>query len=74
MSQVSLVIYGLAALWATQTLLQLMVQHRRATLSRLQVTEIQRLTTEVPGTTPAASVTIQPPARKETTASPAGKR
>ncbi len=42
MSQVSLIIYGVAALWAVQSLLNLMQQHRRRTLIRLQRAEIAR--------------------------------
>ncbi|OYW11359.1 MAG: hypothetical protein B7Z55_19415 [Planctomycetales bacterium 12-60-4] len=46
MSNVSLVIYGLAALWGVQMLLAFMVQHRRRTLVRLQQAEIARRGTE----------------------------
>ncbi len=48
MSNVSLVIYGVAALWGVQMLLTFMVQHRRRTLVRLQREEIARREGEVP--------------------------
>lgn len=42
MSNVSLVIYGVAALWGVQMLLTSMEQHRRRTLLKLQREEIAR--------------------------------
>ncbi len=42
MSNVSLVIYGVAAFWAVQSLLMLIVNHRRQTLFRLQQAELAR--------------------------------
>lgn len=42
MSQIGLIIYGVAALWAVQSLLALMQQHQKTTLIRLQREEISR--------------------------------
>lgn len=42
MSQVSLVIYGVAAFWALQSLTRMMLAHRRRILIRLQHQELNR--------------------------------
>lgn len=52
MSNVSLVIYGVAALWGVQMLLTFMVQHRRRTLVRLQREEIARREGDAPAAPP----------------------
>lgn len=44
MSSISMLIYGGAALWAVQSLIGLMVRHRKVTLARLQREEIARQT------------------------------
>lgn len=67
MSQVSLIIYAIAALWAVQSLLDLMIQHRKHTLQTLQRAELKRRETEVEHAVESIpSVTISPPQRPQT--------
>lgn len=67
MSQVSLIIYGVAALWAVQSLLDLMIQHRQRTLQNLQRAELKRReATAQHADEPSATVTLSTPQRQQT--------